>query len=366
MDAQRMRIEQAAQRLVDEVLWPAAISVDRSEQIPASHLAAIADAGLLGLAAPVSAGGAGFDQAAIQAVLRIVGSGCGATAFAYAQHHGTLSTLARSDNHDLRDRWLARLCGSSLAGTAFAHVRRSGAAAVEATRDGSGWRFDGHAPWATSWGMAEVFSVAATTDDGQLVWALVAGEEAPGLSASAPMDLMVFDATSTVRLAFDGLRVDASDVMAVVDLERWRGADRRAAARPNPLCLGLGDRALSELMAIEPDTGPDLSTHWRAQAAAAEVAAAAAADEGNEWTVDDIAAARTSAIFTVQRLTTALLAAAGGRGADRGAPAQLLARQALFYVVQAQNAEGRAATLAAVRAAGRSTAGDDAGAQPAR
>ena len=43
-----------------------------------------------------------------------------------------------------------------------------------------------------------------------------------------------------------------------------------------------------------------------------------------------------------------LLAAVGGRGMDLGHPAQRLAREADFYVVQAQTPDGRTATLRSV------------------
>jgi hypothetical protein len=49
-----------------------------------------------------------------------------------------------------------------------------------------------------------------------------------------------------------------------------------------------------------------------------------------------------------QRATTALLAARGGSGMDLNYPAQRLAREAAFYVIQAQTVDGRAATLRSV------------------
>ncbi len=65
----------------------------------------------------------------------------------------------------------------------------------------------------------------------------------------------------------------------------------------------------------------------------------------------DIAVAsdhRAACLDLARRSTTALLAATGGRGMDLGHPAQRLAREADFYVIQAQTADGRAATLRSV------------------
>jgi len=129
--------------------------------------------------------------------MRVLGSGCGATAFAFAQHHDVASGVARSENGDLRERWVPSLRTDMLAGVAFAHVRRPGTSAV--------------------------------------------------------------------------------------------------------------DR------------------------------------QGGE--VGDVAAARAEVILAVQRLTTVLLATVSGRGTVLDHPAQRLARGALFYVVQAQSADGKAATI---------------------
>ncbi len=332
--------------MAERCLWPSAIAVDAASTIPRSHLDAFADLSLFAIAAPKAVGGLGLEGGEFRQILRVLGAGCGATAFAFAQHQGVVSALVRSENTSLRNAWLPKLLDRSLGGTAFAHARRAGPAAVRAERTPGGWRLTGEAPWATSWGFAEVFSVAAVVDDRQLVWLLVPGSEAPAMRASAPLDLMVFGSTSTVRLVFDGLVVADEDVIDVVDLDSWRHNDRRGAVRPNPMCLGIGDRALGLLAESAPETAAALADDWALVNARAEEASLLI-----DASSDDIAAfaaVRAETVFAVQRLTTALLAASGGRGAEASHPAQLLARQALFYVVQAQNADGREATLAAL------------------
>ena len=341
----------AARQLADDVLWPSALAVDRASTIPASHYDAIAELGLFSMLAPADLGGLGVDRERARRVLRALGGGCGATAFAFAQHGGVVAAVANTGNTALRDRWLPALCDRTLGGTAFAHVRRAGSPAMLASRVGGGWRIDGLAPWATSWGTAEVFSVAATTDDDQILWFLLpVGNGTPAtIEPSAPMALVTFDATETVSLRFDGHHVDDGDVLSVGDAARWRVGDRRGAVRPNPLCVGIGDRALVELDASAPDAAAALEPWW---ASFAEwVMNAQVAERDEEAELARVAAARSSCVFATQRLTTALLAAAGGRGADRNNVAQLLAREALFYVIQAQNDDGRAATLDGIVAA---------------
>ncbi|MEL7207598.1 MAG: acyl-CoA dehydrogenase family protein, partial [Actinomycetota bacterium] len=305
----------ALDRLVDDELWPAAIAVDAMPTIPAHHYEALAALGLHGMLVPRRLGGLGLDPRTARRTLRTLGRGCGATAFAFAQHHGVAAALSRTDNQALAERWLPSLLSGTLAGTAFAHVRRAGPSAVRAEPDGDGFRLYGEAPWATSWGSARIFSVAALDPDGRIVWVVVPGDAADGLTPSAPLDLMVFGATATVRLRFDGYRVGAADVVSVEEAEPWRRADRRGAVRPNPLCLGVGDRALRLLADSAPEAAEAWIEPWARLGAEAD-AAAAAVDDGSDE-VDAIAAVRARSVLTVQRLTTALLAAVGGRGAER-------------------------------------------------
>ena len=345
-------------RLADELLWPEALAVDRAATIPAGHYDAMAELGLFAMLAPLELGGLGLDREQVRRILRVLGRGCGATAFAFAQHGGVVAAVANTSNTDLRDRWLGRLGERTLGGTAFAHVRRAGAAAVSAERIDGGWRIDGLAPWATSWGTAAVFSVAATTASDEILWFLLPVDEGVPASilASDPMELVTFDATETVSLRFVAHEVPDADVLSVEHGARWRVGDRWGAVRPNPLCIGIGDRALTELADHAADTAASLAEWWgsyaeEVMAAGVETAVGAAGSAAEEAALAQVAATRSSAVFATQRLTTALLAAVGGRGADRSHAAQLLARQALFYVIQAQNGDGRAATLRGVVAA---------------
>jgi alkylation response protein AidB-like acyl-CoA dehydrogenase len=343
----------AAWRVADETLFPGAQDVDRSDRIPERNLAALADAGLFGLVGPATHGGLDLDAPSARRAMAAVGSGCGATFFVWVQHHGVVRSLRSSRNDALVDAHLADLCaGRTLAGTAFAHVRRSGPPAISATRIDGGWRLDGHAPWATSWGMADWLSVAAESGGGELVWSLVPGGGAHGVTATA-LALPVFGATATVALHFDGCVVSDDQVLAVESADRWRGADRRQASLGQPAVLGVAERA-RRLLADERDDD------------AARAADELAVELGRRWGIDDdllgalsggddgtgvITAAsghRAACLDLARRSTTALLAAVGGRGMDLAHPAQRLAREADFYVIQAQTADGRAATLRSV------------------
>lgn len=344
------------ERTVEATLLPNAAAVDQSQQFPSGNVDAIAKLGLFGMVVPAEVGGLGLMPSEVRRLLRLLSSGCGATAFAFAQHHGATGAVAATTNTDRRDEWLPRLVDSTLAGTAFAHVRRRGEPVLRAEPDGEGWRLSGNAPWMTSWGHAEVMTVAASTDDDRLVWALLEAKDQPGLMVRKVFELMVFQATQTVALSFDSLRVEPDQVLSVVDVDAWARRDRLLSARPSPLCLGIGDRALAEMLLVDQTAAARVEPWWLEVGAAAEsqcriVDAAIAAREIDEALVAETAALRAATLLATQRLTTMLLAVAGGSAIERSHTAQRLAREALFYVIQAQSPDGKAATLAAASAA---------------
>ncbi|MGB3735293.1 MAG: acyl-CoA dehydrogenase family protein [Ilumatobacter sp.] len=341
-----------ATRVADEVLFPQAQIVDRST-IPTGNFEALRDAGLFSFA----------DVApdAVRRTMATIAGGCGATFFVWVQHHGVVRNVASSDNAALRDALLPSLLdGSIIAGTAFAHVRRAGSPAVRATRVEGGWRLDGRAPWATSWGIAERFAVASTTDDGRMVWAILPGNGGPGVT-TGPLDLPVFSATGTVAILFDGAEVVDADVLAVIDADDWRAADRLRAAAGAPAVLGVAERAIRLLRAAARDAldpadaaarrlDTELAERWRTDDDV--TTRLADPDEVSERSLDALIRTasdhRAACLDLGHRATTALLAAVGGGGMDLAHPAQRLAREAAFYVIQAQTGDGRAATLDSV------------------
>lgn len=323
--------------VAEEVLFPAAQEVDRAERVPEGHLRALAEAGAFGVNVSCSA-------AERRQVHRVLGGACGATYFVWAQHEAPIRLLSVSDNEALRDRWLdPLLAGEVIGGTAFAHLRRPGPPVVRAEPDGDGWRLSGEAPWATSWGMAAVFSIGAITPGGAVLWVLLPADR---LAATDPLQLAVLQATATVRLRFDRTLVDPDDVMLELDRSLWDGLDASIGNRGNPAVQGLTARAL-RLLEQSGGAGAEVaSALWPelSHVVATNDALADAADEG-EVDVPAMASARADALALAQRSTMALLTASGGRGIELAHPAQRLVREAAFYAVQGQTADGRAAGL---------------------
>jgi alkylation response protein AidB-like acyl-CoA dehydrogenase len=349
-DREGVDVVRRALLVADTVLFPRAQHVDQGMTRLTGGLAALAEAGLFGIAGPVGHGGSDLGRQELRRVTAAVASGCGATFFVWVQHHGVIGTLRSSPNSELVDALLAPMCaGELVAGVAFAHVRRPGPPAVRATRlDDGAWQLDGHAPWVTSWGIADWFCVAAESADGCLVWSMIPATDTTGVVAT-PLALAVLTATGTVALTFESCRIPSERVAVIEDVSTWRAVDRRRSSVGQTAALGVTARALRLL----DERSDDADVAAAADRLRRELDATWSRDSELVASLDDddIALAsdhRAACLDLARRSTTALLAATGGRGMDLGHPAQRLAREADFYVIQAQTADGRAATLRSV------------------
>jgi alkylation response protein AidB-like acyl-CoA dehydrogenase len=321
-------VEQVAE-VAEELLFPTAQDTDQARRLPEGHLRALAAAGAFGVLSSCS-------PAERRDVHRFLGGACGATYFVWAQHEGPGRLLTTSENEGLRAAWLDRLlAGEVVGGTAFAHLRRPGPPLVRAEPERDGWRLEGEAPWASSWGMAGVYSVAAVTPTGSILWVLLPAER---LTPTRPLQLAVMQATATVRLRFDRTEVGADDVMLEMDRSVWDGLDASVGNRGNPAVQGLARRAL-DLLAATGEAGAGVAAALRPSLERV------IAGNAGDLDVRAMAAARAEAIDLAQRCTLALLTAVGGRGVELTHPAQRLVREAAFYAVQGQTADGRTAGL---------------------
>ena len=347
--AAQHRLVEAARQLADDLLEPAAAEVDQTA-VPRSHLDAIAAAGLLGLAAPQAAGGAGVGPAVFRQVAEYLAGADAATWFVQAQHHSPVRMLAGNPSA-ASEKYLPKLArGELIAGIAFSHLRRFPQRPVTATRDGNGWRFDGVAPWYTGWGLNDVAFIAAVNDAGEVVIGVVQARENPRLQAKTRLQTAALNAAQTVVLGIDQLHVDDADVALVQSHDAWLAADRATSSNANSAIFGVGRsalRLLEETADRRGEPAADKAARRLAQRldAVRARAYALADEEPTDEVIGHRLAVRAEALETLIAITTALVAATSGPARAITAPAQRKAREALFLLVQAQTADARAATL---------------------
>ena len=341
---------EVARDLAERVLRPQATRAD-VEGVDRAVVDQLGRAGLLGLGGPRGYGGADASAAVRREVNELLAGADGSTWFVQTQHSTPLLTLGRSDNVALKERYLRGMCtGGLLAGVAFAHLRRPGAPAVAARRTEGGWRFDGAVGWATSWGLADLLLLGGLSPDGEVVFAMLPARDAPGLTASPPMRLAAMQGTATVQLALAGLQVADADVAQVSPAAPWLEADRLTTANVTPAVFGLVHevvRRLAETADRRSDgTAAALADRLGQECAEVRRAAYALIDHvPAQDQVDDRLALRAAALELGVRAATALVAATGGGAMSLDAAPQRLAREAMFYLVQAQTPAVREATL---------------------
>jgi len=334
--------------LAAEVLAPAAAVVDTSV-VPRSHLDALGAAGVLGLAAPTSAGGLDAPAPVVRRVNELLAGADLSTWFVQAQHHAPVRAVAADGRHP---ELLADLAaGRAVAGIAFSHLRRRPARVLAATPDGDGWRLDGTAPWYTGWGLNDVALVGALTDDDRAVFALVRPVAAPSLRPGERLRTAALGAAWTVPLTFDGYRVEPADVVRVEPAAQWAATDALATVNAPPAAFGLAESALTLLLdhGRRRDEARAVDASCRLAEALGAVRARAyhlmdAAPPGEA--IEERLTLRAQALRLAVDAGTALVTAGAGGAMSLASPAQRKAREALFLLVQAQTADVRAATLA--------------------
>ena len=134
-----------------------------------------------------------------------------------------------------------------------------------------------------------------------------------------------------------------------------RSANRRSSGSPSEPAGYSSDGRDPDAVRAAEALAVELGVRWGIDDDLAD--ALANGDDDDLAGVNDVIAAasdhRAACLDLARRSTTALLAAVGGRGMDLSHPAQRLAREADFYVIQAQTSDGRAATLRSVAAVSR-------------
>ncbi|MFJ7498044.1 hypothetical protein ACIQZB_44685 [Streptomyces sp. NPDC097727] len=320
-------------RVADELLSPHADRTAR-DGVPRTHLDALAEAGALGLAAR--------DPASLRKATEIISAADGATWFVYAQHHQPVRAVAASDNRTLRERWLAPLVtGHCLSGHAVSHLARPGPPAITATPGRSGqWTLNGRIAWLTSWGLADVILIGATTPTDHVLFALLPAEDLDVPHAVQRHSLWSMSATHAVAVDLHDVPMTHEQVVGVSRHEDWLRTYLHHNANTHPAVFGhlrATTRYLSRYEAFKSwaDSAALLADRLRDRAyRLIDTRPPHEATEERHTT-------RAAAVDLALRSATACVAASGARamGTDT-TPARLIA-EASFHLVHGQTAQAK-------------------------
>ncbi|HZM76204.1 MAG TPA: acyl-CoA dehydrogenase family protein [Candidatus Limnocylindrales bacterium] len=332
-------------RIADEILFPKATARDREGVlISRSELEPLASAGVFGCYVPRRWGGLEWTEETARELYAVLAGGCAATAFVWMQHQSLARKLTTSPNTTLAAAVLPDLAAGRLIAGDVNYLRRV-PPAVRAHRDGDGFRLDGHAPWVASWGIADLYLVAAV-DDEDIARYFAVRADAPGLHAAQQLEILAVRTSGCVRLHLDGVRVEEDQLVESLPWIDWRARDVRRRAQPMPPVFGIAERALRLLEGFGYDEATAALT---AELADCKAYAWGLPDEA----IEEQLAARGRSHELALRITGALVAAGGGRSVQLENDAQRLLREAAFFSIQSQSEPVRAATMQAFTAVRR-------------
>lgn len=296
--------------------------VDQSYQVPRAQLEALANTGYFEFATRAESGQR-------RRLLDLLSSGCGATSFLATQHVGACRRLAKT-NHPLLEQAMP---GRVWIGVCFAHLRRP-RSPVTIEIDSEDLVFNGRGPWFSGLGMMRRMLVGGATSDGQFFMAQCEVEQ-PAIKIGECQPLAVMNATATVPLEFQGLRIPKSEVVVEFDRELMTEADMHSTVYQSARSLGVARAAAGYL----PETG-------RQQLVARIEGQHQKMDQWDstpDW--PSATALRVQAIQLAGLAVQAAFTSVGGRSHSLNHPVQRLAREASFYSTTQLTAQLKEATL---------------------
>jgi len=257
--------------------------------------------------------------------------------FVWFQHGPVVMSLVSTDNAALADAHLADLCaGRAQGGVAWSNLRTS-RPSVTAERVDGGWLLDGPQPWCTGLPLLDLVMVGGLArESGQVVFGVLTADV---LTSTGPLHLASMAGTSTHAVRYDRVLLLDERVVRVAPYDAWSAHDRAGNANVQPSTFGVALAALD--LVDEPGLRDHvLEVRERAYHLLDHVERTERVPERLELRARALTLATTCALAAVT--------AAGGRGMGLDHPAQRLLRAAAFQVVHSQDAEVRAATLAAL------------------
>lgn len=210
------------QRVIEEVIAPAAVEVDRGGTFPRQQIEALQREGFLGLTVPATHGGGGQGLAEAEEVVREIGAACGSTAMVLAMHYSAAAALVAADRGDVLGEIAA---GRHLTTLAFSEVGSRShfwAPLGTAVSEGDAVRLNAHKSWVTSAGEADSYvwsSLPLAADGPMTLWHVPSAT--PGLAvtgsfdglglrgnASRPVDAENVSVPRTAMIGADGAGLD--------------------------------------------------------------------------------------------------------------------------------------------------------------
>ncbi len=200
--------------VVTSVIDAAAIETDKLGQFPASSLAALRSAGLLGLISDASVGGAGGDLGHASKAVRRIAQSCPSTAMILAMHFSAVAVIEKFGNEATRKAVAAGQHLSTLAFSEAGSRSHFWAPTSTARADGSDVLLDAAKSWVTTAGHADSYvwsSQPMAASGASTIW--LVPRESAGLSTVAPFDGLGLRGNASSPVRAEGVRLPQSAML---------------------------------------------------------------------------------------------------------------------------------------------------------
>jgi butyryl-CoA dehydrogenase len=211
-------LRQEVRRFAEEVVRPIAKEIDVEGRFPRETIAQAAELGLTGVTVPEEHGGAGMDTIAYCLVIEEISRVCASTGVILSVNNSLVcDPLLKFGDDDQKRRFLAPLAAGEKLGCFGLTEPGAGsdpsALRTTARRDGDDYVIDGNKVFITNGTDADVALVFATVDPSRKhkgISCFIVPADTPGYSHGAHEYKLGVNASGTTELAFQGMRVPAS------------------------------------------------------------------------------------------------------------------------------------------------------------
>lgn len=257
--AAQRAFEARARTFAEERVEPQAAGIDADAQFPRALVREAGALGLMGVTIPEAWGGAGQDYLAYALALEAVAHASATLAVILSVNNSLVAeTLLAHGSDAQRQEWLARLAsGDAIGAFALSEEDAGSDAANQQARaepEGDDYRLTGVKVWVANAEAADVVLVWAVTtpDQGSHgISAFIVPMDTPGIERRARADSLGVRGLGCMDLAFDGVRVSASQMLGARDqgfaiaMAALDGGRIAIAAQ----ALGVGEASLAEAIA---------------------------------------------------------------------------------------------------------------------
>jgi alkylation response protein AidB-like acyl-CoA dehydrogenase len=201
-------------KIIAEVIAPAAAEIDRTGAYPHAALDALSTAGLLGLVSTRESGGLGEGHRAATLVVEQIARHCASTAMVLCMHYAGAAVVEAHGSPEAREAIAAGRSVTTLAFSEAGSRSHFWAPVSSATPQGDNVRLDAKKSWVTSAGQADsyVWSSRAIGAEGpSTLWLVPAAT--PGLRITAPFDGLGLRGNYSSPLSADGAIIPQSALL---------------------------------------------------------------------------------------------------------------------------------------------------------